>query len=93
MNAVKPRRHTMHPPVWLGILATIAIVGLLLAFHHVLRGAVQQGELRRQATATHAEAVWRCNSLRNLDNCLVQSTVPRDDTLLQAPSVARVADR
>jgi hypothetical protein len=92
MNAVEKRRHAS--PVWLGILATIAIVGLLLAFHHVVRGAVQQGELRRKATATHAEAAWRCNILRALDSCLVQqSAVPQDGAPLQARSVATGSDR
>ena len=58
------RLDAMRSPVWAGILLTIAIIGLLVAFHQVVRGAVQQGELRRQATATYAEAVWRCNALR-----------------------------
>jgi hypothetical protein len=61
---------------WPGILAALAIVGLLAAFHQVVRGAVQQGELRRIATAVHAEAAWRCNALRGLhvrDNCLVEA--------------------
>jgi hypothetical protein len=92
MNRVKMRRYAS--PVWLGILATIAIVGLLLAFHHVVRGAVQQGELRRKATATHAEAAWRCNFLRELDSCLVQqNALPHDGAPLRARDVATVADR
>jgi hypothetical protein len=80
MNNVKIRGYAS--PVWLGILATIAIVGLLLAFHHVVRGAVQQGELRRKATATHAEAAWRCNILREPESCGVQpNALPHDGGL------------
>ena len=38
-------------PVWPGILVTLIIVGLLLAFHQVVSGAVQQSELRLKAVA------------------------------------------
>ena len=58
---------------WRGILATLTILGMLLAFHEVVQGAVRQGDLRRQADAIHAEATWRCRALRGLgasDNCL-----------------------
>jgi hypothetical protein len=75
----------------------MAIVGLLLAFHHVVRGAVQQGELRRKATATLAEAAWRCNILRERDSCLVQQSAPPHDDATYFPQEARniatVADR
>jgi hypothetical protein len=65
------------------ILAALAAVGLLVAFHQVVRGAVQQGELRRLASAVHAEAVWHCNALRG--------SHMRDSCLLQARNVAIVA--
>ena len=64
-----------HPPLWVGILATLTSAGLLVAFHQVVDEAVRQGELRRKATATHVEATWRCNALSDRSdgarqNCL-----------------------
>jgi len=56
-------------------LAALAAVALLVAFHDVVRGAVRNGELRRVATAVHADTVWRCNALRGQsvrDDCLVE---------------------
>ena len=50
------------PAVWQTILAMLATVGLLLSFHGVVQGAVETGELRRQAAATHAMQTWRCNT-------------------------------
>jgi hypothetical protein len=47
--------------------AAMALIGglaLLLSFQHVVRGAVSQGDQRRQATAAHADATWRCRDLR-----------------------------
>jgi len=78
----------LRSPVWPGLLASLAILGLLLAFHQVVSGAVQQGELRHKATAMHSEATWRCNTLRGLrasENCRSQLNAPtRSDALLQA---------
>jgi hypothetical protein len=65
----------MQSAAGLGIVVTLAIVGLLTAFHEVVSGAVQQGEARRQATAARADAVWRCKALphpRVGSNCLLQ---------------------
>lgn len=62
-------------PVWPGLLGALLIVGMLLAFHQVVHGAVQQGALRHKATAVHADATWRCNALPGQgasDNCLRQ---------------------
>lgn len=50
-------------PIWPRLLAALLILGLLLAFHEVVRGAVQQSELRHKATATQAAAIWRCRTL------------------------------
>lgn len=58
-----------------GLLATLVILGMLLAFHDVVSGAVQQGELRNKAIAVHVTATLRCNSLRDSnarDSCLLQ---------------------
>lgn len=62
----------------LGALAIVAIVGMLLAFHSVVQGAVQNGEFRRQANITQADAIWRCKLLRDLSArniCLQQTDV------------------
>ncbi len=64
-----------HSPFWPGMLAAMTILGLLLAFHQVVSGAVLQGELRLQAVALHANATSRCNRMGNVrDNktCLSQ---------------------
>jgi hypothetical protein len=59
----------------LAALALIAPLGLLVTFHHVVQRAVEQGVLRRQAAAVHADAAWRCRDLRPTDaraQCLVR---------------------
>jgi hypothetical protein len=75
-------------PGWPVILATLVILGMLLAFHQVVRGAVQQSEVRHKAAHMHAEVTWRCKILRDLsesENCLLQlNAVATDETLLQA---------
>src|SRR3990167_1092290 len=53
-------------PLWAVILVVVAVGGLMLAFHGVVRGAVEQGEGRRLATAALTQATWRCNPLRGL---------------------------
>lgn len=47
-------------------LATVSVLGMLMAFHAVMRGAVEQARLRQQAMAAHAEATWQCKTLRGL---------------------------
>lgn len=62
-------------PMWPAMLATLGIVALLLTFHQVVLGAVEQGDLRRQVAATQVEATWRCNAIQGLrasDTCLTQ---------------------
>jgi hypothetical protein len=62
-------------PGWPVIVATLAVLGMLLTFHHVVREALQQSELRHKAMALHAEAIGRCNNLpgREVSNiCLLQ---------------------
>lgn len=57
-------------------LAALVAVALLVGFHQVVRGAVQQGELRRVARVVHTDTVWRCNALRGQDmrdSCLVEA--------------------
>ena len=73
--------HTpLHSTVWTGIAATLAISGLLVAFHQVVSGAVQQSELRRKADATQAEASWLCNAIQGplaRDKCRLELNAPR----------------
>lgn len=62
----------------LGVLAIVIIVSMLMAFHSVVQGAVQDGEIRRQAEITQADAIWRCKMLRDLSarsGCLQQTDV------------------
>lgn len=46
--------------VWPGLLAALACIGLLSAFHQVVQGGVDQAALRQQTTALPADADWRC---------------------------------
>lgn len=72
--------------VWLVILTTLTIGGLVLALGQILRQAVRQGEIRRAATATNTAAFWNCHSSHSRelrDSCLVQLNLPN-----LAPSVA-----
>lgn len=55
---------TVRSTLWLGVLGTLMIVGMLLTFHQVVHGAVKQSELRHKASAAYAEATWRCNLLQ-----------------------------
>lgn len=74
--------------VWPAILATLIILGMLLAFHQLVREAVRQSELRHKAVALHAEATWRCRSLPNRDaigSCLSWiNAEARRDVIAQA---------
>lgn len=77
---------------WQGIVSTLAILGLLVAFHQVVQGAVKQGQSHVKATALHAEANWRCNSLPDLrerEACLVQLKADRDDAGLSSRDLAK----
>jgi hypothetical protein len=71
-------------PVWPGIVATLISLGLLLALHHVVRGSVKQGELRRAAAAELAQASWRCNAMQGQgarDRCRLQLNAAQSDGL------------
>lgn len=46
-----------------GLLGVLAVLGLLVAFHQVVRGAVARAELRRAQSAVHSVAAWRCTTL------------------------------
>jgi len=68
-------------PWWSGPLAVSAVLGLLLAFHQVVRASAQRAELQHQASAVLAEATWRCKALRGAEiarNCLAGLTAQPD---------------
>jgi hypothetical protein len=90
---MKPERlgwlTTLRPSLSYVVLATLAMLGLLLAFHQVVLGAVHQGEMRRKATAMQTEAAWRCKVLpatRLQEGCLLQlkATPPVRDGATEA---------
>lgn len=60
----------------------LVLVGLLLAFHQVVRSGVRQGELRREITALRSVGALRCNELRvrlMRDSCLKKLNATSDD--------------
>jgi hypothetical protein len=75
-------------PAWAGCAAaTVLMLGLLLAFQHVVQAGVAQGELRREATRMRTDALWRCRTLANRGaraRCLAR--------LDEAPSLPAAAD-
>ena len=63
--------------VWPALLATLLAVGLLVAFHQVVQGAVDQAMLRRQTAALHAGVDWRCRTAPALvRNAFLPATGP-----------------
>ena len=81
-------------PILPRILAALLILGMLLAFHQVVSGAVQQSELRAKATAMQAAATWRCRTLRGLgasQSCLLQlNLATHGDPVVQAKNTQPV---
>jgi hypothetical protein len=78
----------LRAPAWRSAFAALVILALLLGFHQVVRQAVRQGELLRMSTATHAQAVWRCNSLngaRLRQQCLQELNAPLPVRLREGP--------
>jgi hypothetical protein len=73
----------------------LLLFGLLLAIHHVMRGAVQQGELRRELTAFHSAAASRCHTLRGRlirDDCMQKpNAAPLDEAAPHAQNVTTIA--
>ena len=85
----------LRSPAALIVVATVMSLGLLLALHEVVLGAVRQGELRRMAVAKQAEASWRCGAMQNVslrDGCRLQLSSPtRADVPLNIQNAAMVA--
>lgn len=80
---------------WRGALAALTLPGLLLAFHQVVRSAVREGELRREITALHSAAAFRCNELRGRlvrDSCLTKLNASSPDVAaLRAQNALTIA--
>ena len=58
-----------------GILATMGVLALLLAFQQVVASSVENSQARHRASAEHDAALWRCNSVRvelHRSGCLAQ---------------------
>jgi hypothetical protein len=74
--------------VWQAVLGALIAAGMLLTFHQVVHGAVQQSALRHKASAVHTEATWRCNALQGQaasDSCLLKlNAAATGEDLLQA---------
>ena len=80
----------MNRRLWTSILAGIAALGLLLAFYLVVSGAVVQGHARQRATASLADATWRCNAEHGSSargSCLVQLAAANDNAGAARPPV------
>ena len=74
-------------PVWLGAVGMVLIVGMLVAFHQIVSGAVHQGDKRRVATSAQLAATLRCADLPGRvaqDACRGQSGAAGSATTLIA---------
>ena len=65
----------VHTAVWPAVLAGLLALGLLVAFHQVVQGAVDQAKLRSQAASLHADADWRCRTAPTLVRRIVLPVV------------------
>lgn len=93
MNPMNQLLHNaLRAPVWRALMAVLAIGGLLLAFHQVVSGAVQQSELRRRADASQAQAAWLCNAMQGAqarDRCRQHLNAPQaGPAAMQAQNMA-----
>lgn len=78
--------------MWPWLLAGVAALALLLAFHEVVQDGVRQAESRRQAQAALVEATWRCNLLGGGEAaslCLQALAGPTQANQLERPMAAR----
>ena len=82
------RLPSTHFAAWAGVALILVSFGLVVAFHQVVRGAVDQGDTRRKGAATHAEAVWRCKALqgpRMRVECLLRLNSPLPTVIVESP--------
>jgi hypothetical protein len=69
------RKAPSRSPAWHLMAAILALLGMLLVFHYVVRESLRESELRHKAMALNAEAIWRCNNLQGREasgTCLLQ---------------------
>jgi hypothetical protein len=82
----------LHASGWPGFLGALVVVALQLSFHQVVRGAVRQGDLRRELVALHSAAGWRCNAMHDRvgrDSCVARlNATPADPAALRALDAA-----
>lgn len=80
-------------PMWQAIVVVPIALGLLLAFHHVVRGAVRQSEFLQHTSALNAEASWRCQVMpgpHDSKSCLMSlNALSRSEAILLARSTKR----
>lgn len=77
------------PRLWPLVVAILALVIALPVFILVVRGSLQQSELRQEAEARHAEALWRCNSLQGRevsDSCHLRANAEARRVVLSRSS-------
>lgn len=70
-------------------MASLLLVGMLVAFYAVVSNAAKAGELRRHTTATQGTAVAHCHALPSRDasmTCieLLHAKPPADEPMLIA---------
>ncbi len=84
-----PMPTAVRSPIWLALCGSVIILGMLMTFHQVVHGAVQQGELRHKNSAAHTEATWRCKTLQGTvatGSCLLQLNTAYGEAALEAPA-------
>jgi erythromycin esterase-like protein len=52
-------------PVAPGLVAAAGVLALLLAFQQVVASGVEESHARHRASAERADALWRCNLVRD----------------------------
>ena len=79
--------HLAAQPRWQSIGALVMAFVLLLVFHQVVSGAVEQAKLRHQALATQHDSDWRCKPGRGLGDrtaCVEHAVLPQPRATAQA---------
>ncbi len=71
----------LKPPVWPWAVAAVMVLGLLIGFYLVVREIKLQGEQRRRAVLSHADATWRCKAMLGRApraSCLMELNAPSE---------------
>jgi hypothetical protein len=72
----------LKPPVWPWALAATTVLCLLTGFYFVVREIQLEGEQRRRAVLSHADATWRCKALLGRvprASCLMELNAPSEN--------------